>query len=521
MIVALLLALGACGDDAPADPPDAAPDADAEAPRAAPEDPAPPNPVDWGECPRGFAPIEEGTARLCSPGELADPTIGSTCPSGAYRDDVTGTRVDRDLDAAIAAATPPAILSLAKGGYTLAAAIPAGIEIVGACAGETTIALGRSIDVRGALRDVTLTFADEGALHVPAEASVRFEDIVAIGDADGTWFPMQGAASFERFLVSGGFSHAMSGLSGSALTLRQGWIVGPRVESAIFFAGDRIELSKLRIEAARGLALSITDAEVEASDVIVVAQRGAELESCSARLARYRSTGGPSTAIDVIDGQAEIVDLETEGLESPSPLPGGEGVICEGCDLVLGRARLARSRFSALTFVGGTGMVEDVAIVDVGGLGQGRAFGFGLIVEDAARVEAQRLRVDRARAVGVLATGEDSSLTLDELQVRETVGAACVLEECRIFPGGVGLGVYAQARVEVSRFSITLGRMAGVQVARAGELDLADGVVTGNPVGVNVQDGADIQRLQRSVDYTGNTLTLDTQSLPVPDLALP
>ncbi len=60
--------------------------------------------------------------------------------------------------------------------------------------------------------------------------------------------------------------------------------------------------------------------------------------------------------------------------------------------------------------------------------------------------------------------------------------------------------------------------LVGVQVARDGAVDLADGVVTGNPVGVNVQEPSyDISRVMTRVRYVDNGTNLDASELPTPD----
>ena len=62
---------------------------------------------------------------------------------------------------------------------------------------------------------------------------------------------------------------------------------------------------------------------------------------------------------------------------------------------------------------------------------------------------------------------------------------------------------------------------AGAQLAEDGVMDLSDGVISGHPIGVNVQvDGFDLDRLQTRVDYEDNVTNLDSTALPVPPAAL-
>ena len=57
----------------------------------------------------------------------------------------------------------------------------------------------------------------------------------------------------------------------------------------------------------------------------------------------------------------------------------------------------------------------------------------------------------------------------------------------------------------------------GVQLVRGGTVDLREGAVSHNPIGVNVQtEGVDLSRLQDQADYVDNGINLDSSLLPVP-----
>jgi hypothetical protein len=72
-------------------------------------------------------------------------------------------------------------------------------------------------------------------------------------------------------------------------------------------------------------------------------------------------------------------------------------------------------------------------------------------------------------------------------------------------------------RIDAERFVIERSALAGVQIVEGGELDLRDGTIAENPVGVNVQvEGYDLSRVMSRVVFRDNGVNLDTNELPVP-----
>ncbi len=70
----------------------------------------------------------------------------------------------------------------------------------------------------------------------------------------------------------------------------------------------------------------------------------------------------------------------------------------------------------------------------------------------------------------------------------------------------------------LGRFVVDGCDICGVHVARAGELDLTNGIVSGCALGACVQvEGFDVTRLQEDVRYRDNDVNLDATDLPVPE----
>jgi hypothetical protein len=74
----------------------------------------------------------------------------------------------------------------------------------------------------------------------------------------------------------------------------------------------------------------------------------------------------------------------------------------------------------------------------------------------------------------------------------------------------------------MERFRVRGSPLVGVQLALGGEVDLVEGEVVENVVGVNVQvPDYDLSRLTERVEYRDNETNLDAMSLPVPDPTAP
>jgi hypothetical protein len=83
---------------------------------------------------------------------------------------------------------------------------------------------------------------------------------------------------------------------------------------------------------------------------------------------------------------------------------------------------------------------------------------------------------------------------------------------------GFGLGAYNGGRIDANRFRIAGSNACGVHLALDGEVDLHQGEVRDNPIGVCLQiDGYDSMRLEDDVAYEGNDTNLTATTLPVPE----
>jgi hypothetical protein len=163
-------------------------------------------------------------------------------------------------------------------------------------------------------------------------------------------------------------------------------------------------------------------------------------------------------------------------------------------------------------------------VVGTRGDGVSGTLGYGIGIAGDAIVELQRVRADANRTAGVVVTVSplvvrEPFATLEDLHVSGTLVADCATSGCPGLGGGIGIGAWRGA-IEVTRFVVEDSALCGVQV-RAGELDLREGEIRGNPIAASVEDATfDLARLQDRVRFVENGRNLDATALPVPEIGI-
>ncbi len=121
-----------------------------------------------------------------------------------------------------------------------------------------------------------------------------------------------------------------------------------------------------------------------------------------------------------------------------------------------------------------------------------------------ASVEIERALFESQHEVALIFS--QGAATLRDVQVRGTLERGCADVACSDQPGGIGIGVYDDARVSVDGFTLDDIPLCGVQIARGGSLDLMHGSIRDVAVGACVQvDGYDVSRLSSDVRYDAGT----------------
>ena len=119
--------------------------------------------------------------------------------------------------------------------------------------------------------------------------------------------------------------------------------------------------------------------------------------------------------------------------------------------------------------------------------------------------------------LGLFASEPGSSVRGTDVLVLDTLPRECALEQCEGFEAGIGVGAYSEASITLTSFRVERASLVGLQLARGGTIDLSVGVVSGCPIGANVQtDAFDAARLTDRVVYRDNERNFDGSELPLP-----
>jgi len=87
---------------------------------------------------------------------------------------------------------------------------------------------------------------------------------------------------------------------------------------------------------------------------------------------------------------------------------------------------------------------------------------------------------------------------------------------------GIGATAFERGALTLTDFEIARAALAGVQIARAGEMDLARGEIHDCTFGAAVHDATfDLRRLTTDVVYRNNGRNVASDFAPLPESALP
>ena len=526
----------------------------------------------WPESGRGAC--ADGEAHR--PGEPACTLVGDPCPAGLFAPDLpsdvpvlfvqaeaTGGDGTRALPfdtvaAALMAAPDPVVIALATGAYPESVVIRSGdITLWGACTDTVLATPARESGI--SVADATLTLrnlrATGGLLGVSARRTTLTLDGVIVEDGGNV-------------LLSVDFD---STLDAEDVLLRRG-PTAVRISE-----GTRASIRRLAVVDTPLSGVSVDTAEAMVSDSVLRSEeRGADtyVETFTegvVHLERSVILGRPGPAVLAFEGTMTFEDVLIGSVASGSVLsPRGllafdgahltlDRVLLEGAEVVglgavgpgtvltardvlvrdvlpsldqaeghgieigggasadLTRVRLERATAAGLFAYdpGSTLRLLDVSVVDTRGTVTGRA-GRALQAQGGAVITGERVALTNNREATVVVAGLGSDVDLLDATVTDTHPRDCVSTGCE--PAGVGVGSYLGAHAGLTRFRIERAALAGVQLSRDGSMDLSDGEISDNPVGVNLQvPGYDVGRLRDRVYYRDNGVNVDSSELPVPE----
>jgi hypothetical protein len=233
---------------------------------------------------------------------------------------------------------------------------------------------------------------------------------------------------------------------------------------------------------------------------------------------------------------ADVVVRDTQSRENDET--SGMGLqLSDGASAEVIRALFEENRDTALlvALAGTTATLVDILVRDTRSQESTGTSGRGLGVQEGATVEVRHGVFQRNREAAILVSGAGTSVTVEDVVVRDTQGRDCTSEACADRAAGTGVVSLGGAQVGLRRFLLTGSAMCGLQLAHGqdeagvqfpvgGTMDLHDGRVSLNAVcGANVQtEGFDISRLMDDVlFYDNNGMNLDMDELPVPQATAP
>ena len=203
--------------------------------------------------------------------------------------------------------------------------------------------------------------------------------------------------------------------------------------------------------------------------------RGVELDSGKATLRDVTVRGACETGVAGLSGGALVAERLAVLATQAARLPGNPGYA-----MTVEKRTSATFAGVLLRGAGGVGLLvtdegtaleaADLAVEDVEGNRAG-ALGYGIRAQAGVRLKLTRASVARARTVGLVST-TGSSLALTDVAVRET--------RSQTSDGDMGIGAaFLESKVTGRRVAVDASRAAGLVVAKASEVALAQFLVRG------------------------------------------
>lgn len=295
-------------------------------------------------------------------------------------------------------------------------------------------------------------------------------------------------------------------------------------------SGAEGRVSRALIERNKAAGIVVGDAQLLLEDVVV-----REISTATAHLGRgivgQRSNlvGRRIFVGDVLESGVEIsgegstADIEdlTVVDVAPSLSNGfGRGVSSySGGALTLTRARIQRVFESGIGVQWSSSLVaRDVLIDDVQSRPLDGEAGYGVAAQLDSTVDLSNAIIRNTHQVAVIALEGTTRVDLDSIEVVGVESPPCVDGGgCVVSASGHAFGVYAEASLDATNFSVRSAVVCGVHVAAGGTAHLQDGEVAGSAIGACIQSDAQaLGALQERVLYRDNDTNLQATALPVP-----
>lgn len=349
------------------------------------------------------------------------------------------------------------------------------------------------------------------------------------------------------------------------------------VHTAIDVRGGELLLRSLRVDATRvtapstdmlsfsdGATVTIEGAFVEGRGVVFRAQEAGQLTVRDALVlpASSESTLGEHMAFGIVSTPALLerivvrggdegliaqgafdFNIPLPGEPEPPPPPPQDPVLLTMRDVAFFNIGAMVRSSSTLTIVSPVyGSIEGIQMDQSRGVGlstsspelsirdfsalnmQPSASGYGaaLLISNEATVSAQRVAIQSTHDIALQVLS--SSLTASDVSIHNARERPCDDDDrvCRMAPGGIALGVYSDASLELSRFELESVDLCGLQVARGGRAMLRDGRIADAEIGACIQtEGFDVSAITNRVAYEGNGTNIENTEHAIPAAPAP
>ncbi|MBI2893326.1 MAG: hypothetical protein HYY06_07215 [Deltaproteobacteria bacterium] len=245
---------------------------------------------------------------------------------------------------------------------------------------------------------------------------------------------------------------------------------------------------------------------------------GAQVSLERASFERNREVGVALKAEGSTLTAADLLISDTQPQESDGG--GGYGLQLQGGAVAtIERAIFRRNRgMGALVGNQGSALTaSDLVVSDTLSQDSDGRFGLAFGAVDGGTALITRSRMLDNHAYALRAAGRGTTVAAVDLVVERASEQACAIDSCSDATGGFGIASEDSAALDVRRFRSADNALVGVLVASGAELDLHEGVVSGNRIGANVQVGEyDLARLQDEVIYADNAVNSDTTRMALP-----
>lgn len=337
-----------------------------------------------------------------------------------------------------------------------------------------------------------------------------------------------GQATLSRLLVSKSRDVAVAGDAlGTRVTLADAVVLDtePQQKSGDF--GVAVSAQNKAVASLQRVAVSRAAFGLQANGAALMAAIDVSISDTSregfglfggtfvdARRLLLERVGG--TAVLAYEGGLQAADVVVRDVRSASGGTYGWGLQLAEAPSTIDRLLVERAFDLGLIASGATSAVtaRDVLVRDLESeVASGRG-GFGLVSQAGAALALERVRVERARNVALLALagGKVVATTVSLLDTRDAVCG----ESCK--GGGTGAAVFhAGSGMELTDFVIEKSPLIGLQLGAGALLHARRGLLARNLVAMNVlEPGFDFSTGLESVKVFENGVDLASEVVPVP-----